>query len=92
VLGGLGLAGIWLYLVFRGMLLLAGVTPRSSVRSQGTARTFLRVAAALVLGCLWTIPAGVAIVRVPSLPALPAACQIAASLPATALFPVCCWR
>lgn len=55
----------------------------------GLGATFLRVALALVLGALWTIPAGVAIGSNPKLAriAQPLA-QIAASVPATALFPV----
>jgi NitT/TauT family transport system permease protein len=56
---------------------------------QGLVATFLRVTAALVIGALWTIPVGVAIGFNPKLAriAQPLA-QIAASVPATALFPV----
>lgn len=56
-------------------------------RSAGM--TFLRVNAALLLGAVWTIPLGVAIGFHPRLARLaqPLA-QIAASVPATALFPV----
>jgi NitT/TauT family transport system permease protein len=55
----------------------------------GAAATFLRVNVALVLGALWTIPAGVMIGTHPKLAriAQPLA-QIAASVPATALFPL----
>lgn len=55
----------------------------------GLLATFFRVNLALVLGALWTIPAGVAIGFNPKLAriAQPLA-QIAASVPATALFPV----
>jgi NitT/TauT family transport system permease protein len=55
----------------------------------GLGATFVRVNLALVLGALWTIPAGVAIGFSPRLAriAQPLA-QIAASVPATALFPV----
>jgi NitT/TauT family transport system permease protein len=51
--------------------------------------TLLRVNAALLIGALWTVPAGVAIGFSPRLAriAQPLA-QIAASIPATALFPV----
>ena len=51
--------------------------------------TFLRVNATLLIGAAWTIPAGVAIGFSPRLArvAQPLA-QIAASVPATALFPV----
>jgi len=56
---------------------------------QGAAATFGRVIAALLIGALWTIPVGVAIGFNPKLAriAQPLA-QIAASVPATALFPV----
>src|SRR5450432_3353643 len=55
----------------------------------GAGATFLRVLAALLIGALWTIPVGVAIGFNPRLArtAQPLA-QIAASVPATALFPV----
>ena len=55
----------------------------------GLGATFLRVNAALILGALWTIPVGVAIGFNPRMAriAQPLA-QIAASVPATALFPV----
>jgi NitT/TauT family transport system permease protein len=56
---------------------------------RSAAFTFLRVNAALLLAALWTIPAGVAIGSSPRLArvAQPLA-QMAASIPATALFPV----
>jgi NitT/TauT family transport system permease protein len=56
---------------------------------KGAGATFLRVNAALLIAALWTIPAGVAIGFHPRLAriAQPLA-QIAASVPATALFPV----
>jgi len=79
-----------LYLVFRGGLLLADMS-RDEIAAilKGLGATFLRVTAALVLGSLWTVPAGVAIGTHPRLAriAQPLA-QIAASVPATALFPV----
>ncbi|MGC2110189.1 MAG: ABC transporter permease subunit [Candidatus Korobacteraceae bacterium] len=55
----------------------------------GTAATFGRVMVALLIGALWTIPVGVAIGFNPRLAriAQPLA-QIAASVPATALFPI----
>jgi len=55
----------------------------------GLGATFLRVVVALAIGAAWTIPAGVAIGFNPKLAriAQPLA-QIAASVPATALFPV----
>jgi NitT/TauT family transport system permease protein len=55
----------------------------------GTGATFLRVELTLALAALWTIPVGVAIGLNPRLSAIaqPLA-QIAASVPATALFPI----
>ena len=57
------------------------------LRSAGL--TFLRVNAALLIGALWTVPVGVAIGSSPRFAriAQPLA-QIAASIPATALFPI----
>jgi NitT/TauT family transport system permease protein len=87
---GVAFLCVALYLVFRGGLLLAGLS-RVEVTSisKGLLATFLRVTAALILGSLWTVPAGVAIGTHPRLAriAQPLA-QIAASVPATALFPV----
>ena len=62
---------------------------RSSTNRPRSGRDFLRVNATLLLGALWTIPVGVAIGFNPRLAriAQPLA-QIAASVPATALFPV----
>jgi len=56
---------------------------------RGAGATFLRVNVALILASLWTIPVGVAIGFNPRLAriAQPIA-QIAASVPATALFPI----
>ena len=55
----------------------------------GTGATFLRVNAALLLGALWTIPVGVTIGFHPRLArVMQPLVQIAASVPATALFPV----
>jgi NitT/TauT family transport system permease protein len=56
---------------------------------RSAALTFLRVNATLLLGALWTVPVGVAIGSNPRFARLaqPLA-QIAASIPATALFPV----
>ncbi len=56
---------------------------------RSAAYTFLRVNIALVIGALWTVPVGVAIGSNPRLSriAQPLA-QLAASIPATALFPV----
>jgi NitT/TauT family transport system permease protein len=84
VLGAIG------YAVVRVVILLTGLHA-SEFRQigWGLGTTFLRVNAALLLGALWTIPVGVAIGFSPRLAriAQPLA-QIAASVPATALFPV----
>jgi len=56
---------------------------------ESAALTFLRVNTALILGALWTVPVGVAIGSSPRLArfAQPLV-QMAASIPATALFPI----
>jgi NitT/TauT family transport system permease protein len=55
----------------------------------GAMATFLRVEVALILAALWTVPVGIAIGLRPRLSAIvqPIA-QVAASVPATALFPI----
>ncbi|HUK56367.1 MAG TPA: ABC transporter permease subunit [Nitrospiria bacterium] len=78
------------YGITRGGLMLTGLTrPEIAEIVRGTGATLLRVMAALFIGAAWTIPAGVAIGFNPRLArvAQPLA-QIAASVPATALFPV----
>jgi NitT/TauT family transport system permease protein len=78
------------YGVVRVAIILSGLQG-AEVREAGIGlgATFLRVNVALLIGALWTIPAGVAIGFNPKLAhiAQPLA-QIAASVPATALFPV----
>src|SRR5215471_1707565 len=78
------------YGVVRIVMLLSGLE-RWEIHEAGIGllATFFRVNLALLLGALWTIPAGVAIGFNPRLAriAQPLA-QIAASVPATALFPV----
>jgi NitT/TauT family transport system permease protein len=57
--------------------------------ARDAALTFLRVNAALALGALWTVPAGVWIGTSPRVARIAQpVVQIAASVPATALFPV----
>jgi len=89
VVFGLALAAI-AYAVLRMVLTLATITG-SELRQilVGAGVTFLRVEAVLVIAALWTIPVGVEIGLRPRLSAIaqPVA-QIAASVPATALFPV----
>ena len=79
-----------LYAVTKAIAMLTGLDG-SEYREllTGAGATFLRVVAALVIGAAWTIPAGVAIGFNPKLAriAQPLA-QIAASVPATALFPI----
>jgi len=78
------------YAVVRVVMILTGLHSADFRQiGIGLAATFLRVNLTLVLGALWTIPVGVAIGFSPRLAriAQPLA-QIAASVPATALFPV----
>lgn len=84
-----GLAAIG-YGVIRVAMILAGLQGGELHQvALGLGATFLRVNLALLIGALWTIPAGVAIASSPRLAriAQPLA-QIAASVPATALLPV----
>ena len=78
------------YAVIRAGVMVAGLS-REEYREilVGAGATFLRVIVALAIGSLWTIPVGVAIGFSPRLArvAQPLA-QIAASVPATALFPI----
>jgi NitT/TauT family transport system permease protein len=89
LLGIILLAGIS-YGVVRVVMILTGLQ-KAEVQEAGIGlvATFVRVNLTLFLGALWTIPAGVAIGFNPRLAriAQPLA-QIAASVPATALFPV----
>lgn len=91
---GRALAAVALVVVVYGVIragtLVAGLSG-SDLKNllSGSGATFLRVTAALLFGTLWTVPAGVAIGSSQRLArfAQPLA-QIAASVPATALFPV----
>ncbi|AEU36929.1 ABC transporter permease [Granulicella mallensis] len=79
-----------IYLASEALILLRQVrAPQLVAVLHGAAATFLRVNIALVIAAAWTIPVGVAIGFNPKLARLaqPLA-QIAASVPATALFPV----
>jgi len=92
LLRGIGLLLLILvgYGVVRVGIILSGLQKAELQEAGlGLGATFLRVNLALVIGALWTIPAGVAIGFSPKLAriAQPLA-QIAASVPATALFPV----
>jgi NitT/TauT family transport system permease protein len=89
VLAVFGVAGVS-YAVVRMCLMLATITgPDLGEILRGAGATFLRVELTLVLAGLWTIPVGVYVGLRPRLAAVaqPIA-QIAASVPATALFPI----
>jgi NitT/TauT family transport system permease protein len=84
------MVGVVLYAAWQALTLLREVHGSQFAEIlKGALATFLRVNVALVLAAAWTIPAGVAIGFHPRLAriAQPIA-QIAASVPATALFPV----
>jgi NitT/TauT family transport system permease protein len=78
------------YEFMKMLVLLAGIT-RAELHGifVGAGATFLRVVFTLALAGLWTIPVGVMVGLKPKLSAIaqPIA-QIAASVPATALFPI----
>jgi NitT/TauT family transport system permease protein len=83
---GLGIA----YAVVK-MGALAALITRAELRGifVGGAATFLRVEFTLLLAALWTIPAGVAIgLNARLSAAIQPIVQVAASVPATALFPI----
>jgi NitT/TauT family transport system permease protein len=84
-----GLAATGFALVRMGQMLVALSSAEVWGIVRGAGATFLRVEATLVLAGLWTIPVGIFVGLRPRLSALvqPLA-QIAASVPATALFPV----
>ena len=84
------IAAIVAYAALQAVILLKPLPGREYLHiAQGAAATFLRVNLSLALAAAWTIPVGVAIGFNPRLARLaqPLA-QIAASVPATALFPV----
>jgi NitT/TauT family transport system permease protein len=84
------IAAVVLYAALHALTLLRQVRGEQFAEiMKGALATFLRVNTALLLASAWTIPAGVAIGFHPRLAriAQPIA-QIAASVPATALFPV----
>ncbi len=87
---GVGLLAMTLYGAMRAGRVLMGLTREElNVLLHGAAATFARVMGALVIGILWTVPVGVAVGLRPRIASVvqPLA-QIAASVPATALFPV----
>jgi NitT/TauT family transport system permease protein len=89
VLAALAIAGVLYAMGKMGVMLT--LLKRSDLRDifWGAGATFLRIELTLVLAALWTIPVGVFIGLRPKLSAIaqPLA-QIAASVPAPALFPI----
>ena len=81
---GIAYEAVKMFAMIRGL-----VRPELAEIARGAGATFLRVEATLVLAALWTVPVGVAVGLRPRLAAIaqPIA-QIAASVPATALFPI----
>jgi len=78
------------FAVFHGVRELSGLHRQDYVvLLRNASFTFLRVNAALLLGALWTVPVGVAIASNPRFAKIAQPLvQLAASIPATALFPV----
>jgi NitT/TauT family transport system permease protein len=89
-LAGLAMALGLAYGVLLTFRMLGGLTlPQWGEVAVGVLVTLLRVVASLIIALGWTIPVGVAIGSNPRLAAwLQPVVQIAASVPATALFPV----
>jgi NitT/TauT family transport system permease protein len=89
VLAVAALLGVLFAMGKMGVMLAALTRPELREILVGAGATFLRVELTLVLAGLWTIPVGVYIGLRPRLAAIaqPIA-QIAASVPATALFPI----
>jgi len=82
-------AGILYGLYRTALMLLAVSAPQWGHIGLGLAATLARVALALAIALTWTIPLGVAIGTNPRVAAfLQPIVQIAASVPATALFPI----
>jgi NitT/TauT family transport system permease protein len=87
---GVAILAMIAWLAYRALATIAQLGERELIVLAGDAAlTFLRVNASLVLGALWAVPVGVWIGTTPRVAkfAQPLV-QIAASVPATALFPV----
>jgi len=81
---GVGYAALWM-----GRMLLTLSRPQVADLTRGAVATFLRVELTLIVSALWTIPVGMFIGLRPRLATiLQPLVQTAASIPATALFPV----
>jgi NitT/TauT family transport system permease protein len=89
LLAVLAIAGVLYTIVRIGVMLTSLTRPELRGIFWGAGATFLRVELTLVIAALWTIPAGVFIGMRPRFSAIaqPIA-QIAASVPAPALFPI----
>jgi len=83
-------AGFLIYAIYEGFGALSSLSAHEYVLLlESAGLTFLRVNAALIIGALWTIPVGVAIGFSPRFARMmQPLVQLAASIPATALFPV----
>jgi NitT/TauT family transport system permease protein len=84
------LGAVSVYAVVKAGMLLSHLTPAElSITTHAAGATLLRVTISLIIALAWTVPAGVAIGFHPRLAryAQPLA-QVAASVPATALFPI----
>jgi NitT/TauT family transport system permease protein len=89
VMGAAMLAAL-AWFAFRGVVTLAHLKPHDFlILGRDAALTFARVNGSLLLGALWAVPAGVWIGTSPRVARIAQPLvQIAASVPATALFPV----
>ena len=81
---------LFCFAAVRALMMIAHLTEHDVAElARGAGATFLRVAVSLLIGAAWTIPVGVAIGFNPRLArVMQPLTQIAASIPATALFPV----
>jgi NitT/TauT family transport system permease protein len=89
ILAAAGVAGI-LYAIGRiGAVLMTLSRAQTGALAYGAGATFLRVELTLALAGVWTIPAGIYVGLRPRLAAIvQPIVQIAASVPATAVFPI----
>jgi len=87
---GAAILGAIAWLAYRALATIAHLGERQLVfLTRDAAFTFLRVNASLILGALWAVPVGVWIGTTPRVAKIAQPLvQIAASVPATALFPV----
>ncbi|MEW6380154.1 MAG: ABC transporter permease subunit [bacterium] len=89
LIGGISGLGLLYGVYLAGRMLLTVSLPQWANISLGVGATLLRVFTSLAIALAWTVPLGVAIGTNPKLSTwLQPVIQIAASVPATALFPV----